>query len=786
MRENNHNEWTKFIKRRLRIIVLITLGVTGAVAWWSNDQDLIYEGKFNLLVEMPSNSDANTGDTAQGENGSFNQEKVMGNPQFNYQTEIQVLQSTSVLNPIFEDLIKQSPDIKTEDIQNLNIQQLKDSRILEVTYKDKDPEKIDLILDKLSKTYVDKNSTKDNGNLGERISFVENKLSDFGQKVNSLQNELQGLRKKHSLLDPQKKAAELTKKIIDTEKSSFETKIQLEQVSSNYSDIEKQLDLSEKQAIAVTYLTESPSYQILLAELQNVQIKLALESANFTDENPQIIALKEKKDNVLNLLRKESKHLLKDQFKNISDEQLIFLSSPSKIRSQLIEQLIFKGHEIKALQVKNDNLQTELKKLNSLVQQMPAVERKYSQLLTDIHNNKESLNRFLEAKDRLELEKTRSTMNLQLISPPKEPLPINDGIPFTNLVLGFLGGLGLGFLVALLEDILDPFIHSIEDLKALTSNPIVGYIPVNKNNQYFQQLFYKVFPENSKKNDSRPSWFDNTRSSKNSSPHWIESFRNLYTNLNLLNREKMTGSFVISNVHVKNQQSNISVNLAKAAAAMGQKVLLIDANLRFPEIHKDLGLSAYPGLSNLLHDNLDLNETIQKLPQWENLFILTAGNVPADPTLLFYSPNMLDLVAQLKEEQYDCIIYNAPALRGCSDAKIIAPFTDGMVMVVTMDKTQRIHFKQVQGDLNLSHIPVLGLVAENVNSHDQDYYYDSSYYDRKNINVDSELTNTTKLNNIKLTSSSDEILNTEVDELENDVNTAFREDKSLNSTTENV
>jgi capsular exopolysaccharide synthesis family protein len=653
-------------------------------------------------------------------------------PQVDYETEIEVLLSPSVLEPVMADLAKQYTDIEEEYFDRLNIQQLRNTKILEVTYKDEDPQKVKAILDRLSTTYLNRSLAERKGDIKEGIKFVESQLPRLQKRVDSLQTQLQEFRQKYNLIDPDTQSIELTKQLLDIEKNYFQSEVDLKQALSAYNILQKQLNLSPEQAIAVSYLTESPRYQDLLKQLQDVEIELAQESATYTDESPQILTIKEKRDNILNLLRKETQTLLAGNFGKVSDQESVALSAPSKIRSDLTKEFVFKANEIKVLETRTNGLSKVLNDLNTRMKQMPLIARKYTDLQREIKVSAESLTRFLEAREKLQLEEAQQSLNWQVIAAPKAPESPIYPRPLRNVALGFIGGIILGLGAAFLAEKLDGSVHSVEEMKELVKHPILGYIPVQKNLNSMEEVLKKALPQFKTKTKNRPSWLNKTSPNKGyTSSYWLEAFRNLYTNVRLLGSNNNVNSLVISSASSGDGKSTISINLAQAAAAMGQKVLLIDCDLRLPQVHKRLGLTENQGLSNILATGLDLDEAIQPLPQWENLSVLPAGDTPPDPSRLLHSQKMKQLVDQLNQDgKYDLIIYDTPPVLGFADAKIIAPYTDGMILVVKMGKTERSSFKNVIEQLKVSQVPILGLVANAVNRNDEGSYYHYGNYNK--------------------------------------------------------
>jgi capsular exopolysaccharide synthesis family protein len=160
---------------------------------------------------------------------------------------------------------------------------------------------------------------------------------------------------------------------------------------------------------------------------------------------------------------------------------------------------------------------------------------------------------------------------------------------------------------------------------------------------------------------------------------------------------------------------------------MGQRVLLVDADLRLPQVHTRLGLPNAQGLSNIISSNLSATEVIQRSPLSDNLYVLTSGQIPPDPTKLLSSKKMRDIMEQFRQN-FDLVIYDTPPLLGLADSSLLAAHTAGIVLVVRIGKTDRSILMQALDALKTSRAAVLGMVINGVKtSTDPAYGY---YYSR--------------------------------------------------------
>ena len=719
--------WT-VVRHRLRLVVVVAVGVTAAVGLWTVLQKPRYESRFNVLIEPPISK-----------NQSEEQQLILGlGETTDFDTQIQVLLSPSVLEPIAEQIARQYPDVSYESLvlgeAPLTVEQLDDTKILQVTYEDEDPEKVEFVLDQVAQGYLAYSLAARQSEISRGIQYVKTQLPRLREKVNEHQAKLQTFRQKYNFLDPEQQAVELSEQLIDLEKQYFTTQVELNEARSLYGILQGQLGLNPEQAIAASYLSESPRYQNLLDQLQEVEVELAKQSAVFLDNSPTIETLEDKRQQLLPLLQQEAQGVLGSRFSdNVGNARS--LSSPSELRLGLNQKYVETANQLQVLQLRQAALGQATTSLKQQINQMPLLARQYTDLQRELTIATERLNRFLASEEDLNLESAKEALPVwNIISSAKEPEnPVFPNIPRT-LSLGVVGGLLLGLGAAFLAERLDPVFHSSEELKENIKLPILGHIPIQKDLETTEKVVGVALPQlqigNRKLNFTTADSDDDPSKRYKSSP-FLEAFRSLNTNIRLLGTDSRSNCIVVSSSSPAEGKSTVSAHLAKAAADMGQRVLIVDADLRRPQVYQRLGLEHNsPGLSNVLADGLDVEEVIQRVPGRENLFVLTAGEQAPDPPRLLSSNRMQRVMEQLHNSPaYDLVIFDTPPLLGFADGRILAAFTSGVVLVVRMGKTDRSILKQTVEQLKDSHIPVLGVVANGVSrhSHSSSHYYDHYY-----------------------------------------------------------
>jgi len=708
-------------RRRAFVIAGIGLAVSSAIVAKTLREVPSYEGKFELLVGPTTNEDKLSGLTESiSKNGGFQVENI------DYETQIKVLWSPQVMSPVLEKIKIQYPEIDYETLkQELKISRLNDTKILEVRYQDSDPQKIQFVLQQIAQGYMNYAEQEKFNSVTQGLTFVNDQTQKLQGRVNSLQQELQQFRQQNQLIDPETQGQLLSNRASEIVRQRQQTQAQLQETQQLEIELKNQLSqlgLLPDQAIAASALSEATRYQGLLNQLSEVDTKIANESARFTEENPTIQTLREQRENLLPLLNEEAARVIPGNTSNIPGDPQS-LASPSSLRLELTKKLVETTNQKEVLQARNQVIAQAESVVNQQLQQLPVIDRKYKDLQQRLQVATESLNRFLTVRETLEIEKARKTNSWQLIAGPKEPeQPISPNIP-RGVLLGVMAGVLAGAGAGLLAEKLDRVFHSADDIKDTTRLPILGTIPFNK--ELKKRAIGKE--KQQKKTNSSPSFQPSWLNHYNSSP-FLEAFRSLSANLNFVNPDQPVRSLVVSSAAPADGKSTTATFLAQAAAAMGQQVLLVDGDMRRPQVHMRTDLPNVWGLSNVISNEVKVDDVIQRSPIEDNLFVLTAGQLPPDPTRILSSRKMHNLVEYLQKD-FDLVIFDAPPLLGLADARLLAAHTDGMVLVVGMGRTYRAVVTQVLSALKMSHARVLGVVANGIKNYttsSQSYHY--KYY----------------------------------------------------------
>lgn len=293
----------------------------------------------------------------------------------------------------------------------------------------------------------------------------------------------------------------------------------------------------------------------------------------------------------------------------------------------------------------------------------------------------------IQTIDRLEkpADGGNSPVKLSVVTPATAPSSPTAPNTRANLVLGALGGLTIGGAITILRTALDTKIRGEKDIRKISNAPILGGI-------FFDTDAIK-----------KPLF---TQASAGSNR--AESFLQVRTNLRFAHVGKASKAILVTSSVPGEGKSTTATNLAIAMSQSGQSVVLVDADLRRPSVGALLGLPNAAGLTTALIGQADVNELLQPWGDG-NLYVLTSGQIPPNPSELLGSTTMKDLIENL-EEVFDAVIIDAPPLLPVTDAAVLAPQVGGVVMVVGSAKVRLPDLQQSMAALEMVQADVLGLV----------------------------------------------------------------------------
>ncbi|MDH6100749.1 polysaccharide biosynthesis tyrosine autokinase [Anabaenopsis sp. FSS-46] len=691
----NYKEFLSLLRRRVVVVVGVATAVLTGVGLniYLNPKTPEYESRFQMLAEPV------------GYNSKVLNLDSRINPsaldRFDYETQIIVLLSPQVLQNSIKQLQANYPNINYEYLtRGLTISRVGETKIIQVRYRSEDPVESKDVLEQIAEDYLAYSQQQRRITLSQGLKYLDAELPNIQKRVNQVQEELEQFRRRYDFLGPEVLAGEIAGQTTDLTQKLGQLELQLAQARADWNFLQTEDGVR-------SVLDNYPVYRTLNEELRQLDIQIATQSAVFQDENPTLITLKEKQSNLKPLIERESQLYI--QTRRAEADKLL-----------------------KSLELNQQELEKNRRIVERERQELPTLIREYTEIQRRLSIANESLNRFLSAREDLLIQSSQTEQGWQLIQLPNLPIsPIASSTIIRDIILGIAASISLGIGAALLIEKLDHTYHNALSLKERIKVPVLGNIPFNQEMQPGKSPTLKLKDALMQFSDGQmETTTQRTTVAKrhytNYANNFIEAIRVLYTNIQLLSSDTPISSITITSSMQGDGKSTIAFYLAQVSVSMGRKVLLVDADLRRPSIHRLANLSNLWGLSSLITTDMSIENVVTPLPAMNELSIITAGPIPPDAPKLLSSGKMKKLMAQF-QDTFDLVIYDAPPIVGLADTNYIAPQTDGVVMIARMDKTDRSVFEQALTDLKNSPINVLGVVANGQQRH-SDNYYNYYYY----------------------------------------------------------
>jgi polysaccharide biosynthesis transport protein len=305
--------------------------------------------------------------------------------------------------------------------------------------------------------------------------------------------------------------------------------------------------------------------------------------------------------------------------------------------------------------------------------------------------------RLEEKKRQLEVVGALQTGNAELVQPAVAPDSPSSPQTQRNIALGVLLGLFLGIGLALLREQLDRRVRDIEDVEDVFGMPVLGTIPQSRN-----------IPKLGPGFELAPTGMEG------------EAFRMLRANLRYFNVDREINTILITSAAPQDGKTTVSVNIALADARAGERVLLIEGDLRRPTVAEKLGVtSSDSGLSLVLAGARKPEDAIES---FHGVDVLPAGPLPPNPAELIESKRMQDLVAWA-EREYDRVIIDTPPAAVVADALSLFSQVGGVVIITRLQQSPRSAAEHLRDQLANTGAPVLGIVVNGVPAPPESSYY---------------------------------------------------------------
>ncbi len=669
-REISLDRLIRIFKERSKVILIIffsVFSILGSHTIYMRIVNPIFLGRFTLLISDPLNK--NIGNIYK----SLDEEDLataLGDTQTDTPTLIKFLTSSYIISPVakkfnieIENLQKQlkiKPFITGEKTNNPEY-----SGILEIEYYSKKPKKDLFLLKELSSHFTKSAKDFKENKLNNGLRFLETQEPALQEKVIKIQNKIKVFRQQNSILEPNIEGS-----LLRNQENDYLTRIrELDENYNNLRNIKNEIvngkyfisgfdqslvtkDDQSRSAAFITGLKLSTSYQSLLEEFNKVENELSL---------------------------------LRSQYKPNSKVIKSFEQRANAIRP------VLKKYQLEAVEAalsfnrtQRETIEEQRKLISNLFQKQPSLINEYQSLLSRLNLLEENLTSLVGAKEEFQLQLAKDNVAWTIIEPASfSRRPIFPSIP-RRLMSSLLIGLFSSLLIAIYLDTKNISFKNEKNIRDRFNN--FFYLGFINHIESFSEIINSI---------SLPNFFSSIDQTEEGSTIYYqrkllrEKFNNVYASINFLFKNK-SKIFMITSSQSLEGKSVLSALISFIVSEMGNKILLIDADLRKPKLNTYLNIKPKKGLSDFLISEEKIEEYYQSIDSYPNLKYLSAGLKSIDSPKLLGSNKFKELITNLKEsEEFDYIIINTTPVLGISESIILTPLVDRIIFVVSVQNVPK-------------------------------------------------------------------------------------------------
>lgn len=545
------------------------------------------------------------------------------------------------------------------------------TNIVRISAQSTDPQLARDMVNQLTQIYQEENSAQKSREAGKAVDFIDQQLIGLRDRLNHSEQRLKDYKIESGLISLGPDGSNLVDKMVEIERQKAHLDVSVNRIHFAIDELKKAMATRKPFSPPII---EHMAASDVTSRLNDLETEKKALLAEFTEAHPAVIEVEQK-------LRRSQEALLSAYKSALSG-----LENDKREYSQRLA-----GYDV------------ELKRV-------PEAELELVKMTRDNKVNAELYTFLLQKQQEASIAQASTISNIEIIDPAFTPLlPIKPN-KMKNFALGAVLGLMLGVGAAFFLEYMDQTVKDAEGAQRALGIPVIGTIPrfpllkTKKNGK--GRMLLSSFPPRS-------------------AP--VEAFRSLRTGIHFAAVGEAKKVIMVTSALPGEGKSTISANIALVMAKTGAKVLLIGCDLRRPTLSETFGVPNAPGLSDLLSG--DQVKAFRHLEKYKIDF-LSGGTIPPNPSEILGSTRMHKLLTAMRE-RYDYIILDAPPVLPVTDAMILAPEAD-MVLVVL--ETCRVPFKAVKKmreDLIISKAPLIGVVLNDKTGKGFQHYGGYSYYNHK-------------------------------------------------------
>ncbi|MEM9817352.1 MAG: polysaccharide biosynthesis tyrosine autokinase [Cyanobacteria bacterium P01_D01_bin.6] len=683
------------------------IGALGIAAILTLREEPVYQSSMQLLIEPNYRQTVNITGQEDGRSSSS---------QADYATQLNLMRSNTFVEQAIEKLLENDPEFcrgasdSAECVGRfqgaLALSQLveggTETRIFEASFRANDPAVVQVFLEALGEVYLEYNEERQAQRLEQGLKLVNQRIEETQNTLEGSRQALKQFREAENLINPEQQALAVAGTVRSMEQSAVEIESQVRDVQASFDAIQTQLNADPEMALISSRLSQSSRYQQLLNALQATELALAQRLSLYAEADPGVQDLDSQRQRQVSLLQAEVIRVLGEipgQLE-LSETALLSQGQLGAIDLQLVNDLVQAQVTLRSLEARQAWLDQTLQAMQTEFQTFPNLIAEYDRIQPEIEIQQQSLEQLLRSREEISNELAQGGFSWNIVEAAQTGKKISPQ-PGRNLLLGLVAGAFVGGILAFGREALDNVVRTSDELKKQVALPLLGMIPEIPRGE-LASLSTRM-SDNAAMSEPFPL---------NQWPPFRDAIDLIYKTIQITSAQPLS-SLMVTSARTGEGKTTLAIGLALSAARSHQRVLLIDANLRHPAIHKQLSILNKQGLTAYLQPEPNgqepPNSPLTRVSVAGTMLdVLPAGAGADDPVSLLSSLSMQQLLATA-EAKYDLVILDTPAILGMADGLQLASMCKGVVAVSRLDQTTQADLTRAVAILN--QVNTVGIVA---------------------------------------------------------------------------
>lgn len=573
-------------------------------------------------------------------------------------------------------------------VDNLKTDAGQPTEIIEITVQGSNPEAIATLANTMVALHKETMNKALTAGLSTTIEKVKALFEQTDEERKAALQALIDFRSEHKMVQMTAERDARAKQYVDADARLREAKSKVTSTSRHLQQVRSTLK-KEAPFVKQERIVDNPARAAMRDRLAQLRVKEIELSSTFNEGTPELTTLREEIEELQKKLAAEPPSQREPV--EMANENYAALK---KVESELSSDLMKFTSELNAAQAAFDGQRGLVDDLGPAEIQLAALQTHYERLEADHNVYRESL------RD-LTIRAGAPPPSVNQIEEAETPSrPVSPRVP-VNLAVTLMLALCLGAGVAFLQEYMDDRVNDPGDIERISGLPMLGHVPL------------------------MDAGSPRTLAQLPSNSQVAEAYRGLRSSVGFASIDHPLRRLVVTSASKGEGKSLTSVNLAQAMALDGKRVILVDADLRRPSLHRILALPSNPGLSDLLAGTKSIEEVLQPTGV-DNLQAICSGPIPPNPAELIGSVRFEEIMTEL-EERCDLVLLDTPPCIPVTDPLIMAARADGVVLVLNAGNTRKNAVRHVCTLLERARARTVGVVFNCVQANKGGYYYYTYY-----------------------------------------------------------